>query len=151
MTCHRVIILATAALWALGAGPATAAGSATVDVTASVKEVCIFSAATMAPISFGLIDPSLISADLTKDGNITYRCTNGLTPAITLPTTPLKLTDGANTIAYSLTLGTYEAGKGFSGTKVSTVVATAKILQTDAQDAKAGTGYTDTVTLTINY
>lgn len=141
-----------ASLLLTAAGAASAAGETTVQVTASVTAACQFSAATMSAINLGAINPSTVAADVTNTGDITFHCTKGTTPVITKKTGGTVLTSGTNTIAYSFTLGTPEAGKGFSTAAKATpakAVATATIALANAQDAAAGS-YSDTVTLEIN-
>lgn len=154
MTRHRMAAVAAAVFLTITAGSATAAGSATVDVTASVSAVCKFTAETMTAIALGAIDPSTVAADVTATGDITYKCTKGTTPTVSITgggTRTLTDSSTSNTIPYSLTLGTHDAGTGFSSSAAATkVVATARITQANAQDAKAGTAYAETVTLTIN-
>lgn len=151
---HRVAtMLAAISLLGSGSAPALAAGTTSVNVTATVLEVCKFTASTMADIALPTINPSTVAADVTKDGDITYQCTNGTTPTVSIQTgtTARTLTDGAKTINYTFTLGTPMAGTGFSTSAASAkVVATATIAKAAAQDAQAGT-YSDTVTLSINY
>lgn len=142
--------VAAAALIA-GAGLANAAGSTSVDVTASVPGVCKFTSTTMSAIALGSMDPSTVGATgISNTGNITYNCTKGLTPVVSKTaggTTLTETTDSTKTIPYSFSLGTPEVGVGFASS--SKVVATASVTQADVQGAAAGS-YKDTVTLSIN-
>lgn len=149
-TTRNIFLKAVAAaVLASTAGLASAAGSTTVDVTAKVSAACKFTAASMTAIDLGTIDPSTVSAAVTGTSNITYQCTKGTTPAVSITSGGTSLVDGAKSIPYTFSLGTAEAGVGFSGGSAK-VVATATIAKTDAQDAAAGTAYADTVTLTID-
>jgi len=153
MTTHSFARAVTALVLFTTWGSVQASGSATVDVTASVSAVCQFSG-TMSAIAFGAIDPSAVAGDLTATGNITYKCTKGTTPTVSITGGASRtMTDAGtgNTIPYSLAMGTHDTGTGFSASAAATKVqATATISQTNAQDAKAGTTYKETVTLTIN-
>lgn len=142
-----------AAVLASASGMAAASGSTTVQVTAAVSAVCKFAATTSPAIPLGTIDPSAVTADVTGTSNITYNCTKGTTPTVGFASggSTRTLTDGTKTIAYSFTLGSPEAGVGFSAAGGSKVVGTATIALVDAQNAAAGTSYADTVTLSINY
>ena len=135
------------------AGFASAAGNTTVQVKASVNAVCQFTATSMAAIDLGAIDPSAVpAAGVTNVGDVTYQCTNKTVPSVGIVSGGTSLSDGAttpNTIAYSFSLGTPGAGKGFGASSTAKVVGTATISQAAAQAAAAG-AYTDTVTLSIN-
>jgi spore coat protein U-like protein len=151
---HTTIARAVAAtLLVCSAGMVSAAGSTSVTVTATVTAACKFTATTMSAIALGSIDPATVSANVTNTGNITYQCTKGTTPSVTLAsgTTARSLTLASHTaIPYTFTLGSPDAGTGFSVAGSAKVVATATIAKTDAQDAEAGVGYSDVVTLDIN-
>lgn len=139
-----------AAVVASTAGLAAAGGTTTVDVTASVPNVCTFSAATMTAIALGSMNPSTVGAGgVSNTGNITYNCTNGLTPVVSKTGGGTTLTDGVKTIAYTFSLGTPEAGLGYATAGSSKVVATATVSQAAVQGAQQGS-YSDTVTLSIN-
>lgn len=130
---------------------ATAAGTTAVVVNATVSGVCKFiTSGTSATINLGTIDPSTVAADVTGSANVAYNCTKGLTPVVTTASGGTTLTGATSSISYAFTLGTPEAGVGFSNAAGgSKVAATAKILLIDAQNAPADT-YQDTVTLSIN-
>lgn len=150
----RTSFQAIAGAFLLGStGLVLAAGTTAVEVRAKVAGVCSFNSGTMAAIDLGTMDPSTVGATgVSKNGDITYNCTKGLTPVVTTKTGGTTLTDtgdSTKTIAYSFTLGTAEAGKGYSTAGSSKVVATAAVTQAAVQDAPAGT-YKDTVTLEIN-
>lgn len=135
------------------AGFASAAGNTTVQVTATVKAVCKFTATTMAAIDLGTIDPSAVpAAGVSNTGDVTYQCTNKTTPVVSIASGGTSLSDGAatpNTITYAFSLGTPGAGTGFGAGASAKVVGTATISQAAAQAAVAGS-YSDTVTLSIN-
>lgn len=153
MTKHCIgLKAAAAAVLSLTAGWAGASGTTTVDVNATVPNVCTFSSGTMAAINLGPMNPSTVgAAGVTNTGNITYNCTKGLTPVVTktLGGTVLTETTTAATIAYTFSLGTPEAGLGYVAAGSSKVVATATVTQAAVQAAEAGT-YKDTVTLSID-
>lgn len=148
MTQHRIAALA-AALFVSTGGTAMATGSTTVEVTATISAVCKFKATAMTGITLGSIDPSTISTAKTGTTDITYKCTNGTTPSVTVLSGGTTLTSTAGTLAYTFSLGTPDAGTGFSTAGSAKVVGTASIAVLAAQDAAAGS-YTDTVTLEIN-
>lgn len=153
MYTYRILQAAIAAVLATTAGLTAAAGSTNVDVTATVPKVCTFSSGTMAAIDLGPMDPSTVgTSGVSKTGNITYNCTKGVTPVVAKSTGGTALTDttdNTKTISYSFTLGTAEAGQGYSVLGSSKIVATAAVSQAAVQAAAAGT-YKDTVTLTID-
>ncbi len=147
----RTNTVIAAGLMACSTGFAWAGGSTSVDVTASVKNVCTFNATTMTAIELGEMDPSSVNASgVSKTGNITYNCTKGLTPQITRTGGGTTLTDGKKTISYTFSLGTPEQGVGYATAGSSKIVATATVSQAAVQGAEAGTAYKDTVTLSIN-
>lgn len=148
MTKHRLSALAAAVFLTAIAGSATAGGTTTVDVTATISAVCKFKAASMTAITLGAIDPSTISTAKTGTTDITYKCTTGTTPSVTVTGGGTTLTSTAGSLAYTFTLGTADPGTGFSTAGSAKVVGTASIAVAAAQDAPAG-DYTDTVTLTI--
>ncbi|MCM2312449.1 MAG: hypothetical protein NDI84_13700, partial [Steroidobacteraceae bacterium] len=149
MTQYRIAALAAAVFLTFTAGSATAAGNTTVEVTATINAVCKFKATAMTGIPLGAIDPSTISVAKTGTTDITYKCTNGTTPSVTVFSGGTTLTSTAGTLAYTFSLGTPDAGTGFSAAGTAKVVGTASIAVLAAQDAAAGS-YTDTVTLEIN-
>jgi len=150
MQTNHLKALAAALVLISYAGFAAASGTATVQVKATVSKVCKFSTTTMTAIDLGTIDPSTVAADVTGTTNVTYNCSKGTTPGVTVTSGGTSLTDGTNSIAYAFTLGTPEAGTGFSSSGSAKVIGTATILKAAAQDAAASTTYADTVTLTID-
>jgi hypothetical protein len=150
MKTNRIVLkVIAAAVLASTAGLACAAGNTTLNVTATVTAACKFKAATMADIALGSIDPSSVVAAVTGTSNINYQCTKNTVPVVSLMSGGTTLTSGANTVSYTFSLGTPDAGTGFSAAGTAKVVATATIALTAAQDAAAG-AYTDLVTLSIN-
>ena len=147
-TNHLKALVAALALTSY-VGFASASGNTTVQVKATVSKVCKFKATSMTAIDLGTIDPSAVAADVTGTTDVTYQCTKGTTPSVTVSSGGTTLTAGSDTVAYSFALGTPDAGTGFSAAGTAKVVGTATIAQAAAQDAVAG-AYTDTVTLTIN-
>jgi spore coat protein U-like protein len=152
MKTHRIVLKAiAAAILASSAGLAAASGSATLNVTATVSAVCKFTGSTMADIALSTIDPSTVAANVTGTTDITYKCTRGTTPSVTIFSGGTTLTAGANTIPYAFSFGTPDTGTGFgAGATATKVVGTAKIVLSDAQAAAAGS-YSDTVTLAIDH
>jgi spore coat protein U-like protein len=149
-TNRNVLKAVAAAVLASVSGLAAAAGTTTVDVNATVPNVCTFSAASMAAINLGALNPSTVPAiGVSGTRNITYNCTNGLTPNVTIQSGGTTLTDGTKTIGYSFTLGAPEAGLGYAVAGSSKVVGTATVTQAAVQGAEEGT-YSDTVTLEID-
>ena len=150
MKTNHLKALAAALVLTSYAGFAAAGGTTTVQVKATVNAVCKFSATAPTAIDLGAIDPSALSADVTGTTSVFYQCTKGTTPTVTKTGGGTSLSDGTNSITYAFTLGTPDMGTGFSAAGTAKVVGTATIAQAAAQDAVASTGYTDTVTLTIN-
>lgn len=129
------------------AGSALAAGTATVDISASVLGTCAFNSG--GAIDFGNLDPtSGVSPSVTNATAANFTCTNGTAYTITDDaglSGAYELSDGTNAIPYALTY----TGTG-TGTGTATDLSiTADIAYADYQTKPAGT-YTDTVTLTIN-
>lgn len=133
---------------ACAAGFAAAADTQTVAVNASVAAVCKFSG-TIAAINFGAIDQSVGTG--TKDALVTvpFKCTKGITPAITQGTVvPLTNTlTPADKMAFTVPAFTIPVGTGFSAAVNAT--STATIAQSVWQDAPAGT-YVGSIVLNIN-
>lgn len=151
MTLNRTAKATAAALLTLAAGMASAAGSQTLAVTATVDAICKFSAAST-PLTFGVIDPSL-SADKVVTANVLYKCSNGTASAGVTATGGLArtMTDTAsNTLGYSLSFaGATQTGAGFGAGKDLTLVVTGTITAAQYQNAVASTSYAENVTLNI--
>jgi hypothetical protein len=152
-TNRNVLKAVAAAVLASIAGLATAGGTTTVDVTATVSPVCTFNAATMGTIPLGTLNPSTVSGPVSNSGDITYNCTNGLTPLVSITGGGARtLTSGLNTIPYTFSLTAIPAdaiGKGYGTPGSSKVVATATVTQAAVQAAQAG-NYSEMVTLSID-
>lgn len=139
---------AVAAMFILGAGSALAAGTATVDIQATVLGTCVFNSG--GAISFGNLDPtSGLSPSVINPAAANFTCTNGTAYTITDDGGLLgtyNLDDGAgSTIPYALAY----AGAGLGSGVAQDLSITANINFADFQTKPAGT-YNDTVTLTIN-
>lgn len=144
---HNVLKAIAAAVLVLSSGFAAAGGDNTVTVTAAVSSVCKFDSTT-STASFGTIDPSLGTGAKTAPISVPYKCTNKLTPSVTLPTGPYVLKNAANDeMEFTVGAITAPAGKGFSTSVNAT--ATASIAEAIWKDAAAGS-YTGTVILSIN-
>lgn len=147
MNTNRIAInTIAAAVLAITGGGAAAADTQTIAVNAVVSGVCKFSGAAAA-IDFGTIDPSGTAGVKTAPITVPYKCTNGLTPAVTAGTiTPL--TSGANSMAFTVDAFSTTAGTGFSGAAIN-ATSTASIASTVWQNAAAGT-YVGSVVVNIN-
>lgn len=151
---HNRIAKATAALILSSiAGMASAAGSQTLAVSATIAAICKFSAAST-PLAFGSIDPSL-STDKVVTANVLYKCSNGTASAGVTATGGLTrtMTDTvtpANTLGYTLSFsGGTQTGTGFGSGKDLTLVVTGTITAAQYQNAVASTTYAENVTLNI--
>lgn len=149
MNNHRATLkaLAAAAL-VCAAGAVNASGSTTLNVSATVNGVCKFMSATV-PIAFGALDPD--AGTQTVNTSVNYKCTNGTaapTVAFASGTGSRTMADGANTLAYTITLGTTQAGTGFSAGQEKPLSIQAQIAAAALLDARAGT-YTENVQLNI--
>lgn len=135
-------------------GVAMAAGTANVDVTATVLSRCSFK--TAGAMAFGSLDPSVGSAVTGSPTNPTFKCTKGITYTITDDKGANEgnvncggnpcMTNGADYIVYSISYtasGTAAAGASQALTLTGNIAAGAY------QDASAGS-YTDTFVLSIN-
>lgn len=136
---------------ACAAGLATAAGSTTLAVTASVNGVCKFSATTQ-PLALGAIDPSL-TTDVTASASVLYKCTNKTTSlGITAPAGQRTMTiasPGTDTLLYTLAItGDKSQGLGFGTGKDLTATVTGTITAAQYQNAAVGS-YSENVTLSI--
>jgi spore coat protein U-like protein len=141
----KALVIATLAC---AAGSASAAGSTTLNVSATVNTVCKFQSATV-PIAFGSLDPD--AGAQTVNTGVAYKCTNGAAaPSVAFAsgTGSRNMTSGANSLAYSITLGATQAGTGFSAGQEKTLTIQAQIAASALLDAPAGT-YTENVQLNI--
>jgi spore coat protein U-like protein len=140
------VILALALTGILSAGNAFGAGTATVEVSATVQATCKFNSGGL--LAFGTLDPlSESEASVTNAAAANFTCTNGTTYAISDNGggQDYKLAQGTDFIAYSLDYTKNGVGTG-NATPLSI---TATIPFAAYQHAPAG-NYTDTVTLSIN-
>jgi len=143
-------VLALVALSSLS-GLASAADSSTLAVSATVKGVCKFSAAST-PLAFADIDPSA-TTNAVITANLLYRCTkNTAGAAITTSdgvlATRTMTAGGGQTLPYSLSFGSAPGvGNGF-GAAVQTIVVTGTITVAQFQGAEAAT-YSENVSLSI--
>lgn len=149
MKIHRDTLKAIAAAALLcAAGFSQAADSADINVSATVLGICKFQAAS-ADLAFGNLDPSAGAA--TASSSITYKCTNG-TAAPTVDfnsgTGSRTMNNGAETLAYTITLGSTSAGTGFGSGQEKTLTIDGSITAAALENAKAGT-YTETVQIDI--
>ncbi len=141
------IFLAAAAMVALSSA-AYAAGTATLDISATVQGTCSFQ--TSDTLDFGSLDPTVAVDQSLNSVGVTFICTNGTTFNVTDDGGLLgtyTLDSGTDTIPYALTYnGGSETGTG-TGVAQNLDV-TIGILGTDYATASAGT-YADTVTFSI--
>ena len=126
-------------------GNVLAAGTATVDISATVDGTCSFSAGDT--FAFGTLDPtSGASPSLTQAG-VTFACTNLTGYTITDDGGLLgtyELSDGTNQIGYNFTY----VGAGVGTGANQNLSVTVDIPFVNYQNAPAAT-YNDTVTLSI--
>ncbi len=150
-TSLKTIVVASLAC---AASLASAIDGQNLTVQAQVSGVCKFGAAPT--LDFGIINPLTLAADLVKTTSVEYRCTKGTVPsALSVTTTPLAMVDPSVTgSSLPFTLGLPAAstlkGAGFGTVAQSTFTVTGTITLADAQAAMAGTGYTQTVALTVS-
>jgi spore coat protein U-like protein len=146
MKRFRLMALALV-LFAATATPVLSAGTATVNVTATVLGSCSFDTTTYT-MAFGAIDPLADAGDKTASINLAFNCSNG---------TPFSLgnVSGAQTLAGAVAGGTLPysvnnyplTGTGTGATQNLTI--TARIAELDYTTAPADS-YTDTLTININ-
>lgn len=149
MKNHRDTLKAIAAAALLcAAGFAQAAGSANINVSATVQSICKFQAAST-NLAFGNLDPSAGAA--TTSTSIDYKCTNGsVAPTVSFNsgTGSRTMTSGANNLAYTITLGSTVAGTGFGSGQEKSLTIDGSIAAADIENAQAG-AYTETVQINI--
>lgn len=148
-TIHTALAKAAAiAVLASFAGSAAAAGTQQLDVSATVLKVCKFIPGANMPMVFADIDPS-VAGGVSKWVDVPFKCTNGTADTtVTVTSGGAALSNGADSMAYSVAVGAIPAGAGF-GAAATLVRVTGTIPAASYQDAKALT-YSDTVILTIN-
>jgi spore coat protein U-like protein len=154
MKKNLISAMVVGAVLVLG-GAALAADSNTLTVSASVTGTCKFASPTSA-LDFGALDPS-VGGDVNKSSTTQFWCTKGVTTDTILAGNGQNW-DGAkrrmkdpasgDLIAYTLSL-TKDANANAGPGALRTLTISGGILGTDYTGKTAGTGYTDTVTLTI--
>jgi len=148
-------LLIAAASTLVVAGGAQASDSATVTVNATVVAVCKFftSSPTINLNNTGTgsnIDPSS-SSDATGSVGITYRCTNGTTPAFTVPssaTVTCAACSGA-TMAPTITSTNDGAGSGMGSSNNKTLTVSGKITPANFENSPVG-AYTGTMSVSVS-
>lgn len=143
----KLLVTASAMAIVAMAGTAMAAGSATLNVTATVTGTCTM--AGPGTLNFGLLDPTVGGASAAANSSgITITCSNGTPYSVVAASANggvLKdVTTGANTIAYGLTLPPNGIGTG-----VAVAYNVAGSIAAGGFFAKPADIYTDTVTLNI--
>lgn len=165
---HKLMtVLASGALLGLAGSVQAATKTQNFNVSATVVANCVIAAE---PINFGNFDGT---ADLTADGDITVRCTNGTGYEVELSTgssgdfAARTMLNGANSLVYNLyttaglatvwgdgsTGGTGSvsgSGTGMSAAQTKTHTVWGELLAVDNADAVPG-AYLDTITATIVY
>jgi hypothetical protein len=132
----------------LMAPAAMAAGTHTLNVSATVTGSCAFDLPSSA-MSFGAIDPAG-TTPATTSAAVDFHCTTGQAYTVTLSGTGSYSLTGPTTIPYtaSVTGGASGTGTGMTGA-AQTVTVSASIAAADYQNADAG-AYTGTLTLNVN-
>jgi hypothetical protein len=149
MTHSRIAKAVAALILVSAAGMAAAGGTQQINVSATVNTVCKFTTGAAIAMTFAAIDPST-AGPATQSVNVPFQCTKGTADTtVTLTSGGTTLTNGTDTMAYSISVGAVPAGAGF-GAAATTVAVSGSIPATSYQNAKALT-YTDTVVLTINH
>ncbi len=151
----KKLILVVAALGFLAAeGPALAASTNAISVSATVIGTCKFSSAT-STLAFGNLDPTL-ATNATASMSTNFWCTKGAAYAITNDTglhnsgATIRMQNGADATQFiPYTIAYTNAGTGLGKNTPVTLNVTGTVLNADYVDAGAGS-YSDTVTLTIN-
>ena len=156
----KLSALVLAVAGAVSSIPAIAASTThTLTVSATVTGNCKFNTAGPTTLTIatgaGVIDPSA-AGPATGSVGVTFRCTTGVTSAITADdginsTGPgaRRVYSGSAYMPYSLSMtNAVQAGTGFGAGQDKTVTVDASITAANYQNAAAG-AYSDTVTLTI--
>ncbi len=154
---------AIAAALIAATGAASAGGTHTITVSASVTGTCVVNTAT-STLAFGTLDPATGgTVNATWSGG-TFRCTNGTAYTITSndglwesasggASNRMRLSSAtdcstaSNCIRYTMTNTASGTGAGMNGNDISFAV-TGSTLIADYQNAVAGS-YSDTVILTV--
>lgn len=144
MKTMKLAALAISLVGVLTAGNALAASAADLNVTATVDEVCNFSAASY-DMAFGTIDPT-DGAPNPGAATLTYTCTNGTTFTLTDLSGEHTFATGPGTLKYSIAAhATSTVGTGAAQTLnlVGSI--------SSAQKATADAGlYEDTLVINLN-
>ena len=141
------ILLAASAAALLAPAAGMAAGSHTLNVSATVQGTCTFDLPN-SPLAFGNIDPSL-TTPATASATVDFHCSNGQAYAVTLAGTGAYTLTGPSTINYSASITAGAAGTGSGMTAApSQVTVGATIAAVDYQNANAGV-YAGTLTLNV--
>lgn len=149
MTQTRIAKTVAALILVSMAGVASAGGTQQINVSAAVSTVCKFTTGAAIAMTFASIDPSS-AGPATQSVNVPFQCTKGTADTtITVTSGGTTLTNGPDTMAYTMSVGAIPVGAGF-GAGATNVSVTGSILAAAYQNAKALT-YTDTVVLTINH
>lgn len=146
---HLKHFATVAALMLSASGVVQAADTQQIDVKATVKQVCQFSAAGAIALAF-TISPEL-TGNQSGSVDVPFKCTNGVTPTVATTSGGTTLTGTGTTpptMAYTFSIGTVPSGAGFAAAD-TTFKVTATVADTEYRDAPAG-DYTDTVMLSIN-
>lgn len=144
----KILVLALALVVASASG-AFAAGTATVDVSATVLGTCTVN--SNGTLAFNLLDPAAPVNTLGVAVQPTFTCSNGTPYTITDDNglyeigTTYRMASGANRLVYSFT---YTAAGTGSGAPQNPNIG-GQVLAGDIATATPGL-YADTVTLTIN-
>lgn len=135
-------ILVLAAAMAMVSSAAFAAGTATLNVTASVQGTCTITGGTLA---FGVLDPvTAPNVGPIAAAGVTVTCNNGTVFTVTDNSAANALTNGTSSIPFTLT----HAGGG-TGTGVANPYAiSGSILGTGYATVTAGV-YASTVTMSV--
>lgn len=136
----KVILLTAVLVFALAA-TAMAAGTATLNVTATVQAICTV-AGSPGSIDFGLIDPSNPGPIAGVVTSPTVTCTNGTAFTVNKIANDYTMSQGGNNIVYSVA-GEIVDGNG-TGAPVA-ILTGASVTQAQYGTAPAG-AYTDTLT-----
>jgi hypothetical protein len=155
MNKRNMVVAVAAALGAFASGSALA-DSKNIDINASVTGVCKFNSTASNPvITIGPIDPSG-AGDVTGTVAVVYKCTKGTSPGFTVPgSDTLACTGGGCTVptdtlaVYSITSTNDGTGSGFGSGQDKNLNVTAKVRQSDYQNAVVGS-YSHTITVSVS-
>lgn len=140
----KLAALALSLVGILAAGNATAADTATVDVSATILATCSFDT-TSYTMAFGNIDPT-DTGDKTASVNLALTCTNGTAWTLDDVSGAQTLTSGSGPLAYSIDAYTL-SGTGTGATQ--NVLVTGRITEANYEVAAADV-YADSRTINVN-